>query len=126
MKPTVVSLALAVRMGSVAASVNAAVPCRMRRRERWSRAILLRFMSVLLLPAGIAVSLMAGRPGEGDNGRSWGSRTWGVLASFGDFARVMPAGRGGGCAAIMLKSLDFPGNGISGEGCAAGRVPKKS
>src|SRR5271169_5611664 len=81
-------------------------------------------MDVLLLPAGIAVSWIAGRPGDGDDGRSWASRSWGGLASFGDFARVVPAGCGCGCAAIMLKSLDFPGIGISRDDAPQGECLK--
>jgi hypothetical protein len=39
-------------------------------------------MDVLLLSASFAVSWMAGRPGDGDDGRSWASRSWGGLAKM--------------------------------------------
>src|SRR6516225_8584958 len=85
MKPTVVSLALAVRMGSVPASVRAAVPCRRCRRETLSRFILSRFMNVLLLAGE---RLRRPPPSRGMVG-------WAVFRGrCGDFARVVPAAGG--------------------------------
>src|SRR6516164_7836682 len=104
MKPTVVSLALAVRMGSVPASVKAAVPCRRRRRETLSR-----FMNVLLL---VGERLRRRRPSRG----WWG---WAVFRGrCGDFARVVPAAWDNRSTQIILKSQDFTGGQDFVQKCA--------
>src|SRR6516165_282084 len=116
MKPTVVSLALAVRMGSVPASVRAAVPCRRCRRETLSRFILSRFMNVLLLAGE---RLRRPPPSRGMVG-------WAVFRGrCGDFARVVPAAGGDRSAQIILKSQDFTRAGDFMQKCAPMTVPKQ-